>query len=478
MGSRTWKVALVVIATMAAAAACAPAPKPPPPLRVTTTAETFDGVCDEVDCSFADAVHASNQRPLNAGGIPNEIRVPAGTYTFTGATPLVITDPVVINGAGRTATILDLSGSPITAPGAVLDPQNTTVMTGMRIVSDAASPTHVLASCAGHLPKSFSLLNSAAENLAGVSTACDAVFVGVDVNGPTSVITPNSISATGSRLPFPDEPLVVARFSFVNSVIVGPTAADGSSVDSTLTIHPKPGININGTFTGSHFDRVGLSLGDPAGGNVFAVASLSSFDLAGDDGPRGIDVLPGSSLRLTQSSVFGGGPAGAIQADGQLILQGATIANPGPGIVVGTGANVTARRSILSTLGAGPVCTAPITLTAYNVHVDSSCGTPSATDLTVASHAELQLSDVGANASRNPSLSMVPAQTSPVVDKIAKQSISGLDCPFSPQQNMGASMDQRGYARPSGEACDLGAAEYLYPVVPPATTTTSSTIAP
>jgi hypothetical protein len=475
MGSRTWKVALVAIATMAAAAACAPVPTPVP-LRVTTTAETFDGVCDAVDCSFADAIHASNQRPLNASGLPNEIRVPAGTYTFTGATPLVITDPVVINGAGRTATIFDLSDSPITAPGAVIDPQNTTVLTGVQIVSDAPSPTHVLASCAGHLPKSFSLLNSATEGLAGVSTACDAVFVGVDVDGPTSVITPNSISATGSRLPFPDEPLVVARFSFVTSVIVGPTASDGTSVDSTLTIHPKPGININGTFTGTHFDRVGLSLGDPAGGNVFAVASLSSFDLAGDDGPRQIDILAGSSLRLTQSSVFGGGPAGAIHADGQLILQGATIANPGPGIVVGSGANVTARRSILSRTGAGPVCTAPITLTTYNVQVGTSCGTPSATDLTVASHAALELSEVGANGSRNPSLSMVPASSSPVVDVIAKEGTAGLDCPFSPQQNMGASIDQRGFARPSGDACDLGAVEYPHPVAPPATT--STTLAP
>jgi hypothetical protein len=390
MGSRLWKVALVAVAVLSAAA-CAPMAQPLPPLRVTTEADTFDGICDELDCSFRDAVHVSNTRAPHPNGLPNEIRVPAGTYAFTSESPIEFTRPVVVNGVGRLFTHFDLTDSPITAPGGVIDPKVAVVITGVKIFSDTETPTHVFASCAGHLPKPFSLINSATVNLAATSASCDAGLVGVNVIGPAAVLNPNSISAVGSRLPFQPVPLEVIRFSFVNSVVTGPTNEDGSSLESELIIHPLPGFNINGTFTGTHFDRVGLTVGDPDGGNVFAAAISSSFDLDAESGPKRLEVTPGSSLRLTQSSVFGGGPGGAVISNGGTVLQGATIANDGPAVVVGDGVTVTSRRSILSSFG-GPVCTAPITLNAHNVLVGTSCGTPSATDLVVASHEDLHLS--------------------------------------------------------------------------------------
>jgi hypothetical protein len=471
MGSRTWKVALAAIATMAAAGACAPLPQPPEPLRVNTTAETFDGECDEVNCSLADAIHASNTRPPHASGLPNEIRVPAGTYTFTGATPLVITSPVVINGAGRTATILDLSDSPITAPSGVLDPRHTTVLTGVRVVSDAASPEHVLASCGGPTAAAFSLADSVTAGLAAVSAGCDAVFLGAEVTGPASVISPNAMSATGSRLPFPDEPLAVTRATFVNTVLTGPSDETGTE-DSTLRLRAKGG-SAYVTFTGSHFDRVGLESGDPAGGGVvFTESFSSSFDLAGSAAPLTVSISTGSTLLLHQSTVFGGGSGGAVLADGDVTLSGATIANAGPGVVAGPGATVTARRSILSTLGAGHACGTPITLQAHNLLIDDSCGTPSGTDQTVAGHAELQLEDPTDVGSRNPSHSFMPLATSPAVDVIAKEGPGGLDCPYNVELNMGGGVDNRGFWRPNGEACDIGAVEYIHPTAPVTTTTT------
>lgn len=459
MGSRLWKAALAA-ALVFGVAACAPLPKAPDPLIVNTTDQVLDGVCDDVHCSLPDAIAASNARPLNTNYVPNEIRLPAGTFSFSDASPIVITDPVVINGLGRSNTEFDLSASPIAAPYGIFDPQATTTLTGVRVVSSAATPTHVLASCEGHVAKSFSLFNSATQNLAATSASCIAAFVGVDVVGPRTVITPQNVTGTGSRLPFGSEPLAVTNVTFINSVITGPSSGDGTSVEGHLTVHPKPGINIQATFNGTHFDRMGLTLGDPAGGSVFGAAVGSSVNLGAESGPKTIEVIPGSSLRLTHTTVYGAGPAGAVIANGDMVLQGATIVNAGPALVVGPGVNITARRAVLSRTDAGPVCTAPITMVSYNAALGSSCGTPSATDLTINTNAELQLGAPATNASRNPTFSMMPAATSPLVDIIAKEWTGGLNCPFDLTQNQGLSIDQRGYQRPLGAACDIGSVEH------------------
>jgi len=472
MGSRAVKTALVAFAALAvvATAACAPLPKPLPPLVVNTTANTFDGVCDAEDCSLLDAIHTANGR-VNTNNLPNQIHLGEGTYVLDGDAPVEITRAVVINGRGKALTTIDLTSSPITAPGAVLDTSAPTVITDVRIESGAATPTHVLASCAGHAPTAVSLINVDTDNLAAVSTACDAVFVSTKVSGPASAITPNTISGTTSTLPFPDEPLVVRRFSFVGTRITGPTLEDGTTADSNLTVHPPDGININGTITASHLDRVGLSLGRPdataESGNVFASVATSSIDLGGAS-PLRIVVPAGSSLNVNQSTIYGGGPDGAIHADGTVLLRGATIANAGPALVVGDSANVTARRSVLSAFS-GPVCTAPINLLLRNVVVGDSCGTPSPTDVTVADHDALQLGPVGSNDSHTPTYSMAPAPTSPVVDVIPPEGPAGIDCPYDPKVGSGTSLDQRGYLRPSGAGCDAGAVEYQYPApdVPP-----------
>ena len=78
MRPRLWKSAALVAVVLGAAVACAPAPKPNPPLVVTTTADTFDGVCDEADCSLRDAIAESNVTPLISGQ-PNRVTLPEGT---------------------------------------------------------------------------------------------------------------------------------------------------------------------------------------------------------------------------------------------------------------------------------------------------------------------------------------------------------------------------------------------------------------
>lgn len=72
---------------------------------VTTTANSFDGVCDG-DCSVRDAIAAANASPG-----PDDVAIPAGTYPIQPG--LVVTDDVAIAGAGLELTVLDRAGAPL-----------------------------------------------------------------------------------------------------------------------------------------------------------------------------------------------------------------------------------------------------------------------------------------------------------------------------------------------------------------------------
>ena len=70
-------------------------------LAVSKTQDTDDGVCD-ADCSLREAVGGAN---VALG--PDTIQVPAGTYVLTQDFPLLITDSVVVRGAGVSSTFVD-----------------------------------------------------------------------------------------------------------------------------------------------------------------------------------------------------------------------------------------------------------------------------------------------------------------------------------------------------------------------------------
>ena len=87
----------------------------------------------------------------------------------------------------------------------------------------------------------------------------------------------------------------------------------------------------------------------------------------------------------------------------------------------------------------------------------TDCGTPTATDQSVATQAEVQLGELARHGGSTPSFAFLPAPTSPVVDVIPPGLPGDLDCPT--QNGEGRSLDQRGVLRPVGTGCDVGSVE-------------------
>lgn len=462
MGRRRWGALALVTAVIAVAGACAPPPTPNAPLVVTTTADTFDGVCD-ADCSLRDAVAAANAL-AQVNGAPNRITLPSGTIVLSGSTPLTITRGVDITGAGVGQTTLDITDTDIAGGAGVLDVRVPTTLISLDVVSTDAPAADVLASCTNAGPRPFNLLTTTATGLAATSTGCDATLISTVVTGPTTVIAPNRFAATSSTLPFADTTLTPLSFVAIGSNLTGPSASDGSTAPSTLDLQaPTALANVGVTLTGSKLVGLDLRLGGDQPGAVTMTALSTSFALNGTGGPTSVTIGAGATAKLINSSVHGGGAGGALLVDGTLTLESATITTGGPAIVSGPSAVVTTRRSILGS-SAGAVCSAPVSSLGFNVVVGASCGVATATDVTVADEAALQLGPVSTFGTAIISQHRAPAATSPAVDLIPAGPVNSPDCPTDAGQ--GRSIDALTTLRPVGTGCDAGAIEFVPPAAP------------
>ena len=456
MHSRFWKIAALSAVVLVAGVACAPPPTLNEPLVVTTNADTFDGVCDLTDCSLRDAVAASNAL-APAAGIPNRITVPAGAYTLSPSTPIEILKPLIITGANAELTMLDVTGSTIAAPSGVFDAKVAFVLNGIGVISTDSPAADVLVTCEGHEPRPVSLFNVSTTGLLATSASCNATLVSTAVSGPATVLTPFAFSASSSTLPFPSTTITPVRFSLVSSTITGPSATDGSTQNATIDIQaPDGAVNIPVDIAGSRLVGVGLQLGGTNPGKVTTNALSSSFGMTGPDGPLSFTVGTGSIAKLVNSTVYAGGPAGALRIDGSLIAESLTATTSGPAIATSAGGTTTVRRSVLSS-ASGATCTAPITSLGYNIVVGSSCGTAAATDVPVANEAALALGTLDRWGNPAPSLHRLPLVGSPLLDVIPPGLSTDPDCPTD--ASGGRSIDARGILRPQGTGCDIGALE-------------------
>lgn len=462
MRTRLLKSAALVAVVLGAAVACAPAPKPNAPFIVTTTADTFDGVCDETDCSLRDAIAESNVTPL-VSGQPNKVTLLAGTFDIAATEPINIARAVNVSGpSGTGQAIFDITNSTIAAPSGLFDVNASFTLTSVDVVSNDSPAADVLTTCVGHSPRAANLIDMQATGLAATSAGCDTNLVGVTVDGPTTVLDPNRFSATSSTLAWASTPIDPLAFTLIGSTVTGPSVG-GVVQPSTLELQAPNGLpNIQVAITGSKLVGMDVQLGGNAPGWVNATLLSSSVELNGPAGPVTFDIGQLSKAKFVNSTVFGGGPAGAVRVDGTLSTEWATITTDGPSIVSGVGGIVNLRRSVVGSTTAD-ACSAPANSQGYNVIVGASCGTPAATDVTVASEADLQL---GAPTTFGVIISQhrEPAETSPVVDIIPPGSPSNLDCPT--ENGQARSIDARGQWRPSGAGCDAGAMEFKFPDPP------------
>jgi hypothetical protein len=173
---------------------------------------------------------------------------------------------------------------------------------------------------------------------------------------------------------------------------------------------------IDGAGPGGHGGNVaaGVSFG------TNAVATLSYCTIASNA------VLIG---------VGGAGPTNYLHPEGRWGRAGTN-----SGTAIQTLNAVTLLASIVAG-ETGVNCTGNIIDTGFNLSSDSSCGFTSATSLNNLDPRLLPLANNG-----GPTLTMALASDSPARDAALTDS-----CPTT---------DQRGYARPSGNACDIGAFEF------------------
>ncbi len=462
--ARRWAFAALAAPALVLGAACTTPPQPTAPLVVNTTADTFDGTCDTTDCSLRDAIAASNAL-VPTGGLPNRINVPAGNFTLATDTTIAVTRPVIISGAGAALTTLDVTGSTVPSPGGVIQPQASVVIGSMAFVSTDATPSDVLLSCTGQAVRTATVMNATASGLAALVAECDSTVVSTAVTGPTTAIAPFALAVSNSTVPMASGTLDPVRMSFVSSVVTGPSAADGTVENTALSIQPRLSqVNVPVSFTGSRLIGVDLVLGGVAPGSLDVAVLSSSFGQTGPDGPVQLKIGAGSKARIVNSTVYGGGPAGAIMVEGTLTAESVTATTNGPTIVRSAIASVTTRRSILSA-ASGDTCSAAINSLGYNLTVGSSCGLAAATDSTVANEAALGLDVIDTWGNVAPSLHRIPIAGSPALDAIAPGLPNDLDCPTEAGQ--GRSIDARGVLRPQGTGCDIGALELQVTPPPP-----------
>lgn len=462
--ARRWALVALAAPALTLGAACTTPPQPTAPLLVNTTADTFDGTCDTTDCSLRDAIAASNAL-APTGGLPNRITVPAGNYALATASPIAVTRPVIISGAGAALTTLDITGSTVAAPGGVIQPQASVVIGSLAIVSTDATPSDVLVSCTGQPVRTATVMNATTAGLAALVAECDTTVVSTAVTGPRTAIAPFALSVSNSTVPMASGTLDPVRMSFVSSVVTGPSAADGTIQNAAVSVQPRLNqLNVPVSFTGSRLVGVDLVLGGVAPGSLDVAVLSTSFGQTGSDGPVQLRVGAGSKARIVNSTVYGGGAGGAIVVDGTLITESVTATTNGPTIVVGATGSVTTRRSILSA-ATGATCSATINSLGHNLTVGSSCGLAAATDTSVANEAALGLGIVDTWGNGAPSLHRLPQTASPALDAIAPGLPNDLDCPTEAGQ--GRSIDARGVLRPQGTGCDIGALELQVTPPPP-----------
>lgn len=449
------RVAALTAVVLTAAVACVAPPAPNAPLVVNTTADTFDGTCDAANCSIRDAVAASNAL-VNSGGQPNQITVPAGAYNLSVATPIEILKTVSINGAGPTLTSINVTGSTVASPGGVFDAKIALIINGVAVTSTNAPAADVLASCTGHEPRSVTLLNVTTTGLAAAVAECDTTIVNSTVTGPNTVIDPFVLTISNSIVPFGTVTIDPNRTTIVSATVTGPSASNGTTQNATLSIQPRNGgTNVPVSITTSRFVGLGLQLGGIAPGSITTTALSTSFGMSGPNGPVTLTVGAGSSAKLVNSTVYGGGTPSAIKADGTLTAESATITTNGPAIVKGASGAISLRRSIVGATS-GAACSAAATSLGRNLLVGTSCGV-GATDTTVANEAALGLGAVDVWGNPTPSLHRLPNTGSPAIDAIPTGPVTDLDCPTD--ATGGRSIDARGVLRPQGAACDIGALE-------------------
>lgn len=437
-------------------------------LRVNSTADPGDGVCDDAQCTLREAVGAANHIPG-----PNEIDVPAGHYVLV-AGELEIADPLVLRGAGRAVAIVDADGRDrvfhVAAPVQVK-------ITGVTIRNGWSGDGGGIRNDGGTLELlECAVVDNRVTLLLGESQGAGIFNSGVLYIG-------KSVISRNSSVPFHSSRGGGVYNTGTGSVWLGGSTISYNQSQTASAIYNQGKLLSHGTvFEGNESDdeRYGGQAIDNWGEATFERATfinnwagavlsntgnlalrdstvrgtaqmfaggilsnsgfleLSGSTLSGNSSPV---VANGGVAHLRNCTVSGNWSAqpvrGAIGNSGSMTITNCTIAqNRVPGL------ENTGTLELASSIVAGNDrdCLGAITSLGYNIDGDGSCGLAGVGDLT----ADPLLGPLRANGGPAPTHALLPG--SPAIDQIP-----GADCRVS--------TDQRGVGRPQGDGCDVGAYE-------------------
>lgn len=477
------------------------------PIMVTKAEDTNDGLCSATDCSLREAIMAANTAPGD-----DIILVPVGVYTLA-LGELGASSDVTVNGAGAASTVIDGNGASrvFNITGDVIVTFQDISLTGGRPGLDAGG---AIRNYGGTLTLLNTILaNNYAFNGGGglFTTAGNVTLIGSTVmsnvaeysggagilnygsgslNIVTSVIVGNRAYGAyyGGGI-WSQGPLTVT-----GSLIADNTAEFGGGVFSSGSLFASDsmfsgngaqfggGIESRSGATLIRVQLVGNSAGEGGGmrhlGGVLlrdsaVVSNTTSGAGGGVAGGVGSWAVVNTTFSGNQASNGGAISNGLSTESTRLTLNNVTIANNVATNGVGglAGNRVDFRNTILAgNTGITPDCSGPLTSQGYNLIQDTT-GCVILGDVTGnLIGLSPNLGPLQNNGGPTPTHALLP--DSPAID-------AGSPAEPGSGGNACEATDQRGYLRPQGLGCDIGAYEAISSaVIAPesggAITTTSS----
>jgi hypothetical protein len=281
-----------------------------PTVTVDTTIDSFDGACDDGDCSLRDAV-----RSVASGGT---VLVPLGFYPLTitgsggvGEGSIELRRRVRIAGDGETGAFIDatalggpaFTASPRTDRPTPFDLEHLTLFG----VQDASVTGGAIRAEGGHVRlRDVTVTGGAVERGGGIAVGAGGRLTMID-----SLVLANQASSDGGGIWNEGE------VAILRSAIAGNSADQGGGIASTagsITQLETTTIGRN-TVTG---EGGGLRLGGPA--------EIAAATIADNEAARGGGIASSSGgVRLVRSIVAGNRAERARQCDGPLQSAGSNV---------------------------------------------------------------------------------------------------------------------------------------------------------
>jgi CSLREA domain-containing protein len=433
---------LAAVAALLLFALALPASAGAATFTVNSTADQADanagnGVCASASgaCTLRAAIQEANAPPASA----DNITVPAGTYHLT-LGELPVTQPVVIDGAGAGATIIDAGlasrvlhfSIPVGAAALTATVQDVTISGGQPPASTTVGGGGIRNDTGGTLIVRNSVITgnraAATDNSNGHGGA------GIS-NVSTGGLQVFNSTVSNNQLAYP----------------FGGFASGGAGIQSTAGAVQITGSTISGNSV------LEAGSGDENGGGGLRITGAAQFAVTNTTISGNVVGVP-NGLNNGGGGVFTDGSNGNIRELGNVTIAGNQTNGVGAGLLASNDASplVTLARSIVAGNTGAAQCAVAGSITlgsgGANMATDNSCA-PIAADFP---NTDPQVGPLAANG--GPTMTQALPPGSPAIDKVDLRTCATA----SPT-------DQRGLSRPRGTACDIGAYEFdgLSSITPP-----------